>query len=688
MINYKIGFLFDKNNNREIDYIHAENITDLRISPLKEQLTKINEISEKLSLGTILVEKDKFIIPDKMKRKWLDIYFNQHEKDIYYSKEERRHMLYFLLFAKLNAASLLELQDFFHVSKNTIVNDLIEIKNHLTFSNIKIVYSRKAGYVLVGNDFLIRSVAFEWLDELYRMPNGEILLFKGLTKLNNSYYAAVRNDFEQLLKKINIKVVKSRFDSIIYFIAYLRCHAVFEQVTLSKQDKELLSSTDIYKDIESINYERCSYKNEGIEKYYLTILIFIISEVIHKEKSLDFLKKCAEDIINEFERVSASQIRDRDELLTNLYNHLVPAFFRIKYCFKLDNPLIDEIYHQYSDVFNILKVALHPFKMLTSREIPDSEIGYFTILFASQVSNIVNEDKYRALVICPNGVSSSTIMKWGLSNLFPDINFETMEYRVGSINNKNFYKNYDMIFSTFSFDTNIPIFVVKPIMTEIEKYELIERVYNAFQIRRRKILTIGYILNVIMPYVQIKNGMTQSELLGLVQHKINRNFGEGTDDRPPLSKLLNEGRIKFYDKQLEWEKAVVLCLQPLLDEKIVTEKYIDSIIARIKEYGPFIDLGYGIALPHARPEEGANKIGISMLFCEKPVYLPGEKKHPIKIFIGLSVIDSRMHLRALATLTSMLSNEKKLNKLIELKSSMEVMKLIKEFETTEITEIT
>lgn len=74
-----------------------------------------------------------------------------------------------------------------------------------------------------------------------------------------------------------------------------------------------------------------------------------------------------------------------------------------------------------------------------------------------------------------------------------------------------------------------------------------------------------------------------------------------------------------------------------------------------------------------------------MLFCEKPVYLPGEKKHPIKIFIGLSVIDSRMHLRALATLTSMLSDEKKLNKLIELKSSMEVMKLIKEFETTEIT---
>ena len=33
------------------------------------------------------------------------------------------------------------------------------------------------------------------------------------------------------------------------------------------------------------------------------------------------------------------------------------------------------------------------------------------------------------------------------------------------------------------------------------------------------------------------------------------------------------------------------------------------MIGKVEEFGPFINLGKGIAIPHARPEDGVNEVG-------------------------------------------------------------------------------
>ncbi|MBM7655832.1 mannitol/fructose-specific phosphotransferase system IIA component (Ntr-type) [Neobacillus cucumis] len=49
-------------------------------------------------------------------------------------------------------------------------------------------------------------------------------------------------------------------------------------------------------------------------------------------------------------------------------------------------------------------------------------------------------------------------------------------------------------------------------------------------------------------------------------------------------------------------------------------------------------------MPHARPEDGVNQLGMSFLKCEHPVYLMEDPKHEINIFIVLAAIDNETHL--------------------------------------------
>ena len=170
------------------------------------------------------------------------------------------------------------------------------------------------------------------------------------------------------------------------------------------------------------------------------------------------------------------------------------------------------------------------------------------------------------------------------------------------------------------------------------------------------------ILRAIEPYVDIKSNATKKQLTRIIDRKLNNKKTESEALGVMLSDLLTKEKIHFTDKKLDWKNAIELAAQPLLDQGEIDPSYISAIINRVDEFGPYIDLGMGIALPHARPEDGVKKLGMSFLRCDQPVYLQDDPKHEIRIFIVLAAIDNETHLRALSTLTQILSNKDELNK--------------------------
>lgn len=147
-----------------------------------------------------------------------------------------------------------------------------------------------------------------------------------------------------------------------------------------------------------------------------------------------------------------------------------------------------------------------------------------------------------------------------------------------------------------------------------------------------------------------------------------------------LDDLITREMIQFSDKTLDWKEAIKLAARPLKDFGFIEPRYIEAMINKVEKYGAFIHIGKGIALPHARPEEGAKRVGMSVLKMSHPVLLLGQKEHPITVFICLSAVDNTMHLKALyyQQQTTILSDEHNLACLLNAQNDEEIISVLSE----------
>ena len=72
-------------------------------------------------------------------------------------------------------------------------------------------------------------------------------------------------------------------------------------------------------------------------------------------------------------------------------------------------------------------------------------------------------------------------------------------------------------------------------------------------------------------------------------------------------------KIDIVDSIDNWEDAIKKGAELLIENKCIEPRYVDNIIKNIKESGPYIVLGDGMAMSHARPEDGVIKNGITLL---------------------------------------------------------------------------
>lgn len=70
---------------------------------------------------------------------------------------------------------------------------------------------------------------------------------------------------------------------------------------------------------------------------------------------------------------------------------------------------------------------------------------------------------------------------------------------------------------------------------------------------------------------------------------------------------LTPDKIKVINSIDSWENAVRLAAEPLLMQGYIAGSYIEAILQSHKELGPYYVLAPGLAMPHARPEQGVKK---------------------------------------------------------------------------------
>ncbi|MFD7288739.1 PTS sugar transporter subunit IIA [Streptomyces sp. NPDC059863] len=149
-----------------------------------------------------------------------------------------------------------------------------------------------------------------------------------------------------------------------------------------------------------------------------------------------------------------------------------------------------------------------------------------------------------------------------------------------------------------------------------------------------------------------------------------------------LSELLTEEKIRFSTDHLTWRQAVTQVAEPLLAAGDITSGYVDAMIDSIAAGGTYIDLGYGIALAHARPESGAVRTALSMLRLAEPAPLLDQPEHSVDLYFCFAAVDAAAHTGAMASLARILSDAETREALRDARSAARVTKLITRFEET------
>ena len=333
-----------------------------------------------------------------------------------------------------------------------------------------------------------------------------------------------------------------------------------------------------------------------------------------------------------------------DELIYNLAMHLQPAIERARFGIVLTNPLLGQIKEQYQSLYMIAHKAADKLTRNMGIAFTEDEIGYLTIHLGAAVERkrLLQNKKLEVLLVCGNGVGTANLLAMTLKNHLPYIHISKIVslYKL----EESALAGIDMVISTVPLELeHVAVLRVSPIAT-VEEIKVIESQIAYFY--NKKFSDSGQI--------------TESKALGLPD-------------------LLSPEMIELESEARDWSEAVRSAGQILVKSGAVSDCYVERMVDCVREMGPYIVVCPGVAMPHARYEDGVNKVAISFLRLKKPVYFASrEEKKPVDMLFAFSTTDENAHLQLMQDLWLIFNDKDTLNRLRQSGSKEEILGCIRE----------
>ena len=137
-----------------------------------------------------------------------------------------------------------------------------------------------------------------------------------------------------------------------------------------------------------------------------------------------------------------------------------------------------------------------------------------------------------------------------------------------------------------------------------------------------------------------------------------------------------DGNIQLEEKIENREESIRIASKPLLEKNVIEERYIKAMIENIKKLGFFVVLREYLAMPHARPEEGAVDTGISFLKLTSPVKYGDDD---IYLIFVLASKDAESHTEILMELANLFQDDETIEKLVKSRKLEEIEEVIKNY---------
>ena len=587
----------------------------------------INPVNNRRGEGYYLTEEQKKVI-----REVIEI-----EQSVYNLTPDERvqYLICWLMYPK-EKVFIEDIIVAFDISRNSVFNDLKVVKSAIEKYDLSLEFDLKNGYSIAGQVFGKRALLLYYLKILLKK-----LSYKSIDFLN----AIEVEDFYARLQRISLNM-RNEYDG--FNLLAIACvlnivHFVDERFDFSILELRDLENTDELRMIDQY-FEDLNVH----ERLYLTIHLLgsKASSVIHIENGQKDIQlfELAQHLVELFERQTLIELSEKNELVNSLYMHFKLSMYYYQLSIQISNILLEAVKINYESLYQLIKSICESIQDEFPFILTDSEISYITMHFGGHQRKM--RSKYyapiRVLVVCPSGISTSTLLKKEVEDLYANVTV------VAATTANNIYQydgEIDFIVSTIDLDTNIPWIKVNAILEKEDKAKIASMISMNVETYQLNGENLNGLFSILGKYVN--EGQMENLRRDIYEYFRNGHYVVETkeNDQLRLEDILTVDNVIRVNKNIVWKEAIRIASEQLLITKSITSKYVQAMIDLVEEHGAYIVLKNKIAIAHAKPEEGANRLNVSLLINRKKIYF--DEKIGVHFLFVLSSPNPKAHLQIL-----------------------------------------
>lgn len=619
---------------------------------------QLNDFLQTSELGTTVFRDDVLYLESPRIQDIPDALAKMDTRLYYLEASERQECILIKIGISGRPQFLENLADEFHISRRTLTNDLICLKEQLQAYGIQLLSKQKQGYYLSGDELTIRYLL---LNAYHHRSNICIdHIKKGLLLEAYQYYCPEPlsdNIFERLRQILTDSEAYCREKFIYFSLPDLTQTILLICLRGKKSCIDLVpeQKPDFEPAMEYIETQLETLYLKPSEKERLYFWLVLQSAKLSSYES-SFpeapVSEIAEDILSEFQQISGLKLSRSSEIFEMFVLHVRSMYYRTRYRIKITD-LYDESGETDRTFFSLTRKVMEKISAKYELLLDDGEIqfiSYYLFCLSSPYEDAPQETKANIVIVCVSGLGSSVYIRYQVSRLL-EHSFSILISDLRSLE-QVVDQNTRLIISTLDIQSEytqgIRVIKVSTILTPEQKKELIDWLLHE-EVYLKNNGMVSDLLNIIKEHAVIQ----EQEKLFL---RLNNYFRSESpqNQEPALTDLLLPELIQIVDTAGCWEDGIRKASLPLLKEGFILDSYVSDMLDIIQKHGPYCEFINGMLLAHAEPKNNVNRPAIGLAVFRSPVFVPEWKKEIHAIFI-LGITEENSHASALSELVTNLS---------------------------------
>ncbi|WP_368780758.1 BglG family transcription antiterminator [Alicyclobacillus fastidiosus] len=611
----------------------------------------------------------------------------------------RLHRLLAVLLTADQPVVVKQVQDVLGVSPRTVYADMDKAESWLCNLGLQLIRKPHFGAKVQGAELQVRQACFTLITTIGQRSHSSMSSMHPEDLIQSFHEQTDGFLFETLIDASDIEQVMTALatckdtptttqfpwpDLPLYLAMQVKRIRHQKTVLFSKANLKQLQDTNefhVAANIAQRLYETTHVAFSDEEIAFITLFLLGVYSnrvpVVDMEEQDTFVVDIVSRMLVAVDETLGLVLSTDKDLFQGLVLHVKPMVYRLMHGIAVQNDMLDVIQSDHALAYYAAVVAGRCIESVVGRSPSAAEIGFIALhlgaaLERRRVQPIPVGTQSRVLVVCASGIGTGKILRSRIESSFVNLRV------VRVVDATSVYHaradEADIIVSTVPLGAvPLPHIVVNPLLPAADRERInhwITTVDSGCEMVPAVQLAKAPVKQVLEHYfVFAKPDVVDQELNRMLSRlnsylTVRRDVTPVATDSPTDRKkvyrmydLLTEETVRVQCHANAREEVVESAGRLLVHSGAVQPKYIDAMKCSLNTNGPYMVIVPGVAILHARPEDGVNRVCMSLVTLGKGVRFGHKDNDPVDVAIAFGAVDRHRHVEALADLMRLLSDE-------------------------------